>query len=137
MKDFVFVPVVAGVVVYQDGKFLLVQEKQPKVYGQWNLPGGRVDVGETIEQAAVREAKEEAGFDVNLGAEVLVMHQSIDRPVLHSFEATITGGELKYDPEEILDAKWFTYEEILNMKDKLRNQEYILKSIEKVINEDD
>ena len=58
--------VVAGAVLKKDGKYLLVQEAQSKAYGLWNLPAGRVDVGDTIEQTAVKEAKEESGFDVKL-----------------------------------------------------------------------
>lgn len=53
------VQVVAEVVLQKDDKFLLVQEKQAKAYGKWNLPAGKVDKGESLEQAAVREAREE------------------------------------------------------------------------------
>ena len=58
--------VVAGVVVEKDSKYLLVQEKKELVYGLWNLPAGKVDEGETVEEAAVREAKEEVGYKVRL-----------------------------------------------------------------------
>lgn len=124
------VEVVCGVVLQKDGRFLLVQEKQPKVYGKWNLPAGKVDEGETFEQAAVREAKEESGFDVKLGDHILVLHQSADRPALHAYAAEIVGGELKFPEDEIMDAQWFSLEEIKTMKDELRNQEYILGAIE-------
>ena len=127
---FQLVGVVAGVVLEQDKKFLLVQEAHPKVYGKWNLPAGRVDEGETIKEAAAREAKEEAGFDVEVGRELIVLHQDSTRPVLHAFDATITGGQLKVQEGEILDAKWFTLEEIRNMKPELRNAEFVLGAIE-------
>lgn len=120
--------VVAGVLIEKDGKFLLVQEKQPKAYKQWNLPAGKVDKGESIQQAAIREAKEEVGYDVELGDELLVMHESIDTPVLHSFEAQITGGQLQFPEDELLDAGWFTYEEITGLQ--LCNADYILGSID-------
>ena len=123
MTDFQQVPVVAGCVLERDGKYLLVQEKNPKVYGKWNLPAGHVDIGETIEAAAVREAHEETGFEVELGAQISVEHPSIERPVLHAFQARIVGGELTIPPEELLDAKWFTIEEIrrLEQNGELRN----------------
>ena len=124
------VQVVAGVLVAREGKVLLVQEKQTKVYGQWNLPGGHVDQGETIEQAAIREAKEETGFDVALDAKLLVLHSAVDRPVLHAFAAHITGGQLHYPADEILAAKWFTPAEIRLMTRELRSADYVLGALE-------
>lgn len=123
MNDIQMVPIVAGCVLVRDGKYLLVQEKQEKAYGQWNLPAGRVDVGESIEDAAIRETREEAGFDVTLGDKISIEHASSTRPVLHAFKADIVGGELDFDPEELLDAKWFSLDEIktLNSDGKIRN----------------
>ena len=114
----------------KDGKFLLVQEKQQKVYGLWNLPAGHVDEGESLEETAVREAKEECGFDVALMKELLVVHPSIDRPVLHAYAADIVGGTLEFRKDELLDARWFSYEEIVAMKDKIRAVEYVLGAID-------
>lgn len=108
--------VVAGCVVKrQDGKYLMVQEKQKKVYGLWNIPAGHVDKGETIEAAAIREVKEESGYDVTLGDKINIYHETVESPVRHAFAATITGGELKIQTEEILDAGWFSFAEITAM----------------------
>lgn len=126
------VAVIASVVIAHQGRILLVQEKQAKVYGQWNFPGGHVDQGETIEEAAIREAKEEAGYDVELDRALPVVHESIDRPVLHSFSAHIIGGELQYPEDEILDAKWFTPAEIRAMGPNLRSAEYVLGAIDEL-----
>ena len=114
-------PIVAGVVLKQDGKYLLVQEKQPKVYGLWNLPAGHVDQGETIEAAAVREAKEEVGLDVELIGKIDIFQDPVTMSTKHAFEAKIIGGQLKFPEDEILDARWFSFEEIQNMKDQLRS----------------
>jgi 8-oxo-dGTP pyrophosphatase MutT (NUDIX family) len=109
--------VVAGCVIRQDdGKYLLVQEKQPKVYGLWNLPAGHVDKGEAIEDAAIREAKEETGYDVELGDKIGIYHETIESPVRHAFNARIVGGALNIQEDEILDAGWFSYEEITTMR---------------------
>jgi len=124
--------VVSGVVLEKDGKYLLVQEKQLKVYGLWNLPAGHVDEGETLEQTAIREAKEECGLDVRLVGQVLVIHQAVERPVLHAYRAIIAGGTLQFPADELLDVQWFAYEEILAMQDKLRNAEYVLGAINAV-----
>jgi ADP-ribose pyrophosphatase YjhB (NUDIX family) len=127
-KEVIQVMVVAGVVIKKDSKYLLLQEKQPKAYGLWNFPAGRVDVGESIEQAAIREAKEESGYDVKLIKEIEIFHAFATDVVKHAYEAEITGGELNFPEDEILDAKWFTFEEITQMKDKLRS-EWILGAI--------
>ncbi len=134
MNEIKMVPIVAGCVLVRDGKVLLVQEKQPKVYGKWNLPAGRVDVGETIEQAAVREVLEETGFVVELGKKLTIQHFSAERPVMHGFAATITGGELKIPEDELIGADWFTLDEILALQEegKLRS-EWIVLAVQEVL----
>jgi ADP-ribose pyrophosphatase YjhB (NUDIX family) len=115
--------IVAGCLIQKDGKYLLVQEKQEKVYGQWNLPAGRVDKGESLEAAAVRETREETGCEVKLGPKISVEHLTADTPVLHAFRAEITGGQLAPPPSEVLGAKWFTLDEIqaLQKQGKIRH----------------
>lgn len=121
--------VVAGCVIKRDGKFLLVQEKKEKVYGLWSIPVGKVDEGDTLEGAAIRETKEETGFDVRLVHKLPVFHSRAEDPVRHGYIAEIIGGALAFPKDEILDAQWFSLEEIRAMKDNLRN-EFILSSIE-------
>jgi 8-oxo-dGTP pyrophosphatase MutT (NUDIX family) len=115
-KSVEWVGVVAGCLIRKDNKYLLVQEKQPKAYGLWNLPGGHVDKGEDIEAAALREAKEESGYDVELVDEIAIYHESTGRPVKHIFSAKIVGGKLLPQPEEILDVKWLTFDEIRDLQ---------------------
>lgn len=111
--------VVAGCVVRNDeGKYLLVQEMQPKVYGLWNIPAGHVDKGESIKSAAIREVKEETGYDVELLEKIDVYHDEVEEPVRHAFRARIVGGNLAAQPDEILDAGWFSYDEISSIKDE-------------------
>lgn len=54
---------VAGV-VFRDAEVLLVRRKAPPYAGRWSLPGGAVEVGETMHEAVVREVREEVGLDV-------------------------------------------------------------------------
>ena len=124
-------PVVAGVVIEKDNKYLLVQEKKKSAYGLWNFPSGRVNTGETLEETAVREAKEEVGYQVKLIKKIYVNPGSVDRPVKHIFVAEIVGGKLKFPKDEILDAKWFSFEEIKKMKDDLRG-DWIIESIKRL-----
>jgi NADH pyrophosphatase NudC (nudix superfamily) len=126
---------VAGVVVKKDGKFLLIQENRPhnpKVHETWNLPAGKVDEGDSLESAAIREAKEESGFDVEIIRKVGTYQENVSVPVKHAFEAKIIGGEINFPKDEILDARWFTLEEVRAMKDKLRD-EWVLQAIESII----
>jgi 8-oxo-dGTP diphosphatase len=52
--------------ILYEGKLVLIKRKNPPYMDQFALPGGFVEVGETIEAAAVREAKEETGLDITL-----------------------------------------------------------------------
>jgi ADP-ribose pyrophosphatase YjhB (NUDIX family) len=95
-KEVIRVPIVAGVVIKKDGRYLFVQEKQPSAYGLWNFPAGRVDVGETIEEAAIREAKEESGYDIELIRKIDIFQENAQEPAKHAFEARIIGGDLNF-----------------------------------------
>lgn len=80
----------------------------------WSLPGGAVEQGETLVQAAVREAKEESGLDVAVGRlhsvrEVFFKERG-SHALLFTFYATATGGRLEIlDPDgDIADVRWMT-----------------------------
>lgn len=128
-KELVQINIVAGVVIEMDYKYLLVQEKQPQAYGLWNLPAGRVEVGDTIEETAIKEAKEETGYSVNLLGPVGIFHEDVDRPVKHVFGAQVTDGDLQWPEDEILQAAWFSLEEIIRMTDQLRGS-WVIEAIE-------
>jgi len=51
-------------VVIEDERVVLVRRGRPPAYGEWSLPGGAVELGETLEEAVVREVKEEIGLQV-------------------------------------------------------------------------
>ena len=123
--------IVAGVVIEKDGKFLLVQENQPQCYGKWNLPAGKVEEGFSIEETAIKEAKEETGFDVELLEKIEIFQSSTKTPVKHSFRAKIVSGELCFPKDELLDARWFSLEEIEAMKDDIRGEDWVLGSIKR------
>jgi 8-oxo-dGTP diphosphatase len=62
-----------GAVIVQDGKVLLVRRKYEPLAGQWSLPGGAVEVGETLEACLVREMLEETGLEVKVGPVIEVI----------------------------------------------------------------
>src|SRR5262245_7550830 len=66
-------PVVGvGAVIVRDGQALIVKRAHEPRKGEWSLPGGRVELGESLEEAARREIKEETGLDVEVGPMVEV-----------------------------------------------------------------
>jgi 8-oxo-dGTP diphosphatase len=67
-------PVVGvGAVVLDARRVLLVKRAHEPLKGQWSLPGGRVELGETLQQAVAREVQEETGLDVDVGPIVDVL----------------------------------------------------------------
>jgi ADP-ribose pyrophosphatase YjhB (NUDIX family) len=56
------IPCVGAVVVDGSGRILLVRRANPPAQGRWSIPGGRVELGETAEQAVLRELLEETGL---------------------------------------------------------------------------
>jgi len=55
-----------GTVIIRDSSVLLVRREQEPAKGLWSFPGGLVDLGETVEEAARREVKEETGIDIRI-----------------------------------------------------------------------
>ena len=56
-----------GAVIVQDGRVLLVKRRYEPLAGRWSLPGGTLELGETLEAGLAREVHEETGFDVHVG----------------------------------------------------------------------
>ncbi|HJX08464.1 MAG TPA: NUDIX hydrolase [Actinomycetota bacterium] len=100
----------ASVVLIDDqGRILLVHEDYGK--RRWGLPGGRHEPGESTEETAIREAKEETNLDVELGELIGEYHMvsAVGEDLLDVsvFAATIVGGELRPQDGEIDDIGWF------------------------------
>jgi mutator protein MutT len=76
-----------GAVVIRDGQVLLVQRAQEPLSGKWTLPGGAVELGETLEEAVVRELREETGLEVRVlelvEAFERIARDESDRPRYH------------------------------------------------------
>lgn len=127
--------VVVGGVIEKDGKFLLVQEAQETCRGKWNIPAGHLDSNETIFDGAKREIKEETGCNVELTGILQIGNKVLKDNVVVSviFQAKLLDNNITYDPNEILDVKWFTYEELINMKEELRSYNGIISSITTLI----
>ena len=108
-----------GAVVWKDGKILLVKRGKEPNKGKWTVPGGVVELGETLREAVKREVKEECSIDIEVG-EVAEALESIERDeqgraryhfIIIDFKASYRGGEIKAasDAEE---CRWVSPEEI-------------------------
>ncbi len=124
---------VAGCLVEKDGKYLLIKEAEKKHYDQYNLPGGAVEEGETIQDAAIREVKEETGYDVELTGALPIQTILRDNQTIYKFlfVARIVGGSMEErDNREVLGVEWLSKEDLKSLeKDSLRSGNSIFKAI--------
>ena len=114
VQDLRPVPAV-GVVCFRDDQVLLIRRGTPPKQGEWSLPGGRVEPGEPVRDAALRELKEETGVDAQLVGLVDVVDAIFENRsrdliprhyVLIDFVATWRSG----DPvagDDAADARFF------------------------------
>ena len=84
-------PVAAAIPRDDEGRIWLLRRTLHEGAGRWTFPGGFVDLGESVEQAAVREAREELEIDIELGPLVGVYSREGERIVLVVFEARALG----------------------------------------------
>lgn len=96
-------PLVTVDIIIETGDGIVLIERQNFPYG-WALPGGFVDYGERLENAAKREAKEETSMDVNL-VEQFHCYSDPDRDPRHHTVTTVYIAEAKGIPKGSDDAK--------------------------------
>ena len=103
--------VVVGAALIDDNRLLAAQRSAPPALaGFWELPGGKVDAGETDEAALVRECREELGVDIMLGARVGRDWPIGEHGVLRVWLAGIAVGEPRAIEHAAL--RWLTVDEL-------------------------
>jgi 8-oxo-dGTP diphosphatase len=112
-------PVVGvGGVVVRDGRALLIRRGKEPLYGRWVVPGGTVELGETLEEAVVREMEEETGLRVE-PVEILTVFDRIDREdgrvawhfVIVDYLCRWRAGEARA-ASDALEVAWVSDEEL-------------------------
>ena len=119
--------VIVGGIIEKEGKYLLVQEAKKKCYEKWNFPAGHLDFNESLKQGAIREIKEETGCDAKLDGVCYVANRILedDLFVMIVFNAKLINENIEFDKEEILDVKWFDYDEIVNKMESMLRGNYV------------
>jgi len=118
-REYPEIPLVGvGTVTIKNGKILLVRRAFDPGAGKWSIPGGLVEVGEKLSEAAMRETEEETGIQVEI-LELINVFDMIDLDdakrikyhyVLVDFLSKPIGGKERVC-DEVTDIKWVTFDE--------------------------
>lgn len=122
-------------IIEQNRRFLMVEEmSQGRLV--YNQPAGHLEPGETLQQAAVREAYEETGWHVQPSHVLGVSKYRAPNDTLY-YRTTFIATAIKQDPEAVLDdgieqALWLSYDQLRDNIEKLRSP-LVLKNIEQYL----
>ncbi|MFN2487343.1 MAG: NUDIX hydrolase [Acidimicrobiia bacterium] len=109
-----------GALVRSEDRFLLIKRARPPQAGMWAVPGGKVEWGESLREAVIREVAEETGLAVEVGKPIWVGERiGPGEPAewhicLVDFDAFAVGGELA-PGDDAAEVGWFTHSEALKL----------------------
>jgi 8-oxo-dGTP diphosphatase len=104
-----------GAIIIADGRVALIKRSKAPLLGEWSIPGGMLEVGETLRHGAEREAREETGLTVRatelLGVFERIVPDAEQRTSYHyvliDFLCEVVSGEMRAGGDAN-DARWFT-----------------------------
>jgi mutator protein MutT len=111
-----------GAIIQDKGALLLVRRDREPARGQWSLPGGRVEPGESLREAVAREVREETGIDVEVGGLVGVAERIVRDDegeiafhyVILDYLATPRSTALSHG-DDVSDARWVPVGELADL----------------------
>jgi mutator protein MutT len=127
-----------GAIIIEDGRVLLVKRGHAPLQGKWSIPGGVLEVGETLRKAVVREAHEETGLTIEPGELLGVFERVVPDEqgrmryhyVLIDFLCRRVAGEL-IPADDAEEARWFRRDELGGLELARETEEVILTGFEK------
>lgn len=130
--------VVGAIIENSEGKFLLVQEGKQQCRGKWNIPSGHLEPNESLIDAIIREVKEETGCIIKPTGVLQIgnMVKNDDAFVAVIFLCDLVKNASIIDHNEILNMGWFSFEEIVEMKDQLRIYRWVVDSLKSYKNKE-
>lgn len=96
-----------SIVLVKRGKELLLTRKKEWIAGRYSLVAGFLDFGESLEECAMREVREETGIEINNVRYVGSQNWPFPAQLMAGFVADYAGGEIVVDHHELEDARWF------------------------------
>jgi 8-oxo-dGTP diphosphatase len=138
-REFPEVPLVGvGAIIVEADRVVLVKRAHPPLQAEWSIPGGVLEVGELVREAAVREACEETGLTVEpielLGVYDRVLRDPQERVQYHyvliDFLCRRVAGELAA-ASDAAEVRWFAREELAELRLAEDTMEVILKGLGK------
>ena len=128
--------IAVGAIVIRDNKILLVKRSLPPGKGLWAIPGGRVELGETLQKAAEREVREETGVTVRAGNPVytfdLLEQDDAERIRYHYVIVDLVADYVTGEPnpgDDACEARWVTSKELQDLPVSQTTREVLRKTV--------
>lgn len=125
---------VAGLVINNQNEWLVVKKKYGGLKGMWSLPAGFVDAGETVDEAVIREVKEETGLSCRvqelLGVRTgVIKHEISDNMILFLLEQIDSDEPIRIETKELYDVSFIHPRQLLDNSEASIMLKYIAEAL--------